>query len=49
MIDNGSVPVEYLESEVFSIDAGQSETIQVASSTIPTYAFVGTAKCPSDT
>ena len=43
MIDNGSVPVEYLESEVFSINAGQSETIQVASSTIPTYAFVGTA------
>lgn len=43
MTDVGRVPVESFESNVFSVNAGQNETIQVARSIIPTYAFVGIA------
>ena len=43
MLDNGRVPVESFQSEVFSVNSGQTQIIQVTSSIIPTYAFVGIA------
>ena len=43
MFDNGRVPIEDLQSELFSVKAGETQTIRVVSNLVPTYAFVGIA------
>ena len=43
VLDNSRVPIEYLQSQVFSVNPGQLETVQVVSDIVPTYAFVGIA------
>jgi hypothetical protein len=43
MVDNCSVPIGDLTSTIFSVNPGNTDTIQVTSDTIPNYAFVGTA------
>src|SRR5208282_494261 len=43
MQDNCSVPIEDLTSASFSLNPGETATIQVTSNTIPSYAYIGQA------